>query len=160
MKTNLMKLMLTLGLLIASLGVQAQEKQFEKYSDVKGVQYVFISKAMLKLAGNMAAPKVPGVNMKGIVDKLTAMQIISSEEKEQTAKLKADALYITQNDKYELLMQIDDDGDKIRIFIKEGKSQSHLLMLMEEDGEIGVFILSGTFKKKDLEALSNMADNK
>lgn len=160
MKTNLMKLMLALGLLIASLGVHAQEKQFEKYADVKGVQYVYISKAMLQLVGNMAAPKVPGINMKGIADKLTSMQVISSEEKEQTAKLKSDALYITKNEKYEILMQIDEDGDKIRIYFKEGKSQSHLLMLMEEDDEIGVFILSGTFKKKDLEALSNMADNK
>lgn len=160
MKTNLMKLMLALGLMIAGLGAQAQVKQFEKYSDVKDVQYVFISKAMLQMAGNMAAPKVPGLNMKGTSNKLTAMQIITSEKAETSAKLKSDAIRIAKEDKYDILMQVDDESDKVRIYFHEGKNQSALLMLIEEEEGVTVIVFSGNFKQKDIEALANKAKSK
>lgn len=134
----------------ACLTANAQVKEFEKYSDTKNVTYVYISKFMLKLAGANASPSVPGVNTKSIMNKLTGIQIITSDDKSAATRLKTDTQNIVKNGKYELLMQVDEDEDKVRIYHREGKQQSVVVMLTEEDEETTVIVFSGTFSLDDV----------
>ena len=57
-------LICTLIMLLSSLTANAQVEEFEKYSDMKNVTYVYISKAMLTLAKGLTTPSVPGMDMK------------------------------------------------------------------------------------------------
>ena len=129
----MIRTLLCIMVAISSLTVNAQVKAFEKYADMKNVSYVYISKYML-----------------GMASKLTGIQIISSEEKTARAKLKNDVKDILAHDKYEVLMQMREDGDKVDIYHCVGKQQSVVVMLMDEDDSATVMIFSGNFTLDDV----------
>ena len=149
MKQKIFQTILALALAMTSLNVNAQVKEFEKYSDTRNVTYVYISKFMLGMAGK-AAPSLPGVNTKSIMGKLSGIQIISSENKAASARLKSDTQNIVKQGKYELLMQVDEDGEKVRIYHREGKQQSVVVMLTEDGDEVTVIVFSGKFTLDDV----------
>ena len=150
MKQKMIRTLLRIMVAISSLTVNAQVKAFEKYADMKNVSYVYISKYMLGMASKTSMPSVPGVDTKSLASKLTGIQIISSEEKTARVKLKNDVKDILAHDKYEVLMQIREDGDKVDIYHCVGKQQSVVVMLMDEDDSATVMIFSGNFTLEDL----------
>lgn len=137
-------------MVVTSLQANAQVKAFEKYADTKNVTYVYISKYMLSMAGKNAAPSVPNVNMKSLTSKLTGIQLINSDEKAARTKLKNDVSSIIARDKYTLLMQVKEDGDKVDIYYHVDKRNSAVVMLVEEDDEVNVIVFSGTFTLDDV----------
>lgn len=150
MKQKMIRTLLCIMVAMASLTVNAQVKAFEKYADMKNVSYVYISKYMLRMASNSSMPSVPGVDTKSLASKLTGIQIISTEEKPARAKLKNDVKDILAHDKYEVLMQMREDGDKVDIYHCVGKQQSVVVMLMDEDDSATVMIFSGNFTLDDV----------
>ena len=146
----MIRTLLCIMVAMASLTVNAQVKAFEKYADMKNVSYVYISKYMLGMASKASMPSVPGVDTKSLASKLTGIQIISSEEKTARAKLRNDVKDILARDKYEVLMQIREDGDKVDIYHCVGKQQSVVVMLMDEDDSATVMIFSGNFTLDDV----------
>lgn len=147
-------LICTLIMLLSSLTANAQVEEFEKYSDMKNVTYVYISKAMLTLAKGLTTPSVPGMDMKNAFGKLNAIQIITTENKAARTKLKAEVADVVKRDKYEMLMQVDEDDSKVRIYFKDGKKQSVILMSTDESDETSVIIFSGTFKMEDIQKMT------
>ena len=147
-------LICTLIMLLSSLTANAQVEEFEKYSDMKNVTYVYISKAMLTLAKGLTTPSVPGMDMKNAFGKLNAIQIITTENKAARTKLKAEVADVVKRDKYEMLMQVDEDDSKVRIYFKDGKKQSVILMSTDESNETAVIAFSGTFKMEDIQKMT------
>lgn len=150
MKTIAIRILLVVAMVVTSLQANAQVKAFEKYADMKDVSYVYISKYMLSMAGKNAAPSVPNVNMKSLTSKLTGIQLINSDEKAARTKLKNDVSSIIARDKYTLLMQVKEDGDKVDIYYHVDKRNSAVVMLVEEDDEVNVIVFSGTFTLDDV----------
>ena len=150
MKQTIIRTLLFAVVAMACLTASAQVKAFEKYADMKNVSYVYISKYMLGMAGKAATPSVPGVDMRSLARKLTGIQIISTEEKTARAKLKNDVKGILARDKYEVLMQIRDDGSKVDIYHSIGKQQSVVVMLTDEADSATVMVFSGTFTMDDV----------
>ena len=150
MKQTIIKILLCAVVVMASLTASAQVKAFEKYADMKNVSYVYISKYMLGMAGKAATPSVPGVDMRSLARKLTGIQIINTEEKAARTKLKNDVKGILARDKYEVLMQIREDGSKVDIYHCIGKRQSVVVMLTDEADSATVMVFSGTFTMDDV----------
>ena len=150
MKQKVTRALLCIIVAMASLTVNAQVKAFEKYADMKNVSYVYISKYMLGMASKASMPSVPGVDTKSLASKLTGIQIVSSEEKTARAKLRNDVKDILARDKYEVLMQMREDGEKVDIYHCVGKQQSVVVMLMDEDDSATVIIFSGNFTLDDV----------
>ncbi len=150
MKTIAIRILLVVAMVVTSLQANAQVKAFEKYADMKNVSYVYISKYMLSMVGKNAAPSVPNVNMKSLTNKLTGIQLINSDEKAARTKLKNDVSSIIARDKYTLLMQVKEDGDKVDIYYHVDKRNSAVVMLVEEDDEVNVIVFSGTFTLDDV----------
>ena len=150
MKQTVIKAILCIIVAFSSLTANAQVKAFEKYADMKNVTYVYISKYMLGMAGKKAVPSVPGVDIKSLAGKLSGIQIITSENNTAQAKLKADVKAIMTQDKYELLMQINEDDTKVNIFHHEGKQQSAVIMLVDDEDEVTVMVFSGKFTLEDV----------
>lgn len=149
------KILFAIVLMLTTITASAQVKAFEKYSDTEGVTYVYISKALLRMAGAFNMPSAPGTNMKNIIPKVDAIQIITSMEDDMASRLKREAENIVKSQNYELLMQVDDDGDKVRIYHHEGKKQSAIIMITTSDDETVVIAFSGTFTLKDVESMVN-----
>ena len=155
MKKRTIQTLIALALLLTSLQANAQVKEFEKYSDTKNVTYVYISKFMLGMAGKQATPSVAGVNTKSIMNKLSGIQIITSEDKTAAARLKSDTQDIVKRGKFERLMQVDEEGEKVRIYHCEGKKQSAVVMQVEEKDELTVIVFSGKFTLDDVMKMTN-----
>lgn len=149
------KILFAIVLMLTTITASAQVKAFEKYSDTEGVTYVYISKALLRMAGAFNMPSAPGTNMKNIIPKVDAIQIITSMEDDMASRLKREAENIVKSQNYELLMQVDDDGDKVRIYHHEGKKQSAIIMITTSDDETVVIAFTGTFTLKDVESMVN-----
>ena len=150
MKSIAIRIILCVAMMALSLQANAQVKEFEKYADTKNVTYVYISKFMLRMVGKGSSPSVPGVNTQSIMNKLNGIQIISSEEKTSAARLKAETQSIIKQGKYELLLQVDEDDEKVHIYHREGKQQSVVVMLSDDDGDVSVIVFSGTFTLEDV----------
>ena len=150
MKQIIIRTLLCAIVAMASLTVNAQVKAFEKYADMKNVSYVYISKYMLGMASKASMPSVPGVDTKSLASKLTGIQIISSEEKAARTKLKNDVKEILAREKYEVLMQVREDGSKVDIYHCVGKQQSVVVMLTDEDDSTTVMVFSGHFTMDDI----------
>lgn len=151
MKLTIIKAFLCVVAALSSLTVDAQVKAFEKYADVKNVSYVFISKYMLGMAGKIATPAaIPGIDIRTLASKLTGIQIISSEHKEAQTKLKNDIKNILSKDKYELMMQMNEEDSKVNIFHHIDKKLSAVIMQVEEDKEMTVIVFSGKFTLNDV----------
>ncbi len=150
MKQIIIKVLIGIVVASCSLHANAQVKAFEKYADMKNVTYVYISKYMLGMAGKMATPSVPGVDIKTLAGKLTGIQIISTENKAAQAKLKNDVKGILARDKYELLMQMNEDGDRVNIYHHIAKQQSAVVMQVEDNEEVTLMVFSGKFTLEDV----------
>ena len=154
MKQMIIKTLLGIVVVLCSLTANAQVKAFEKYADMKNVTYVYISKYMLGMAGKTATPSVPGVDIKTLAGKLTGIQIISSENKAARTKLRNDVSAMMAKDKYEVLMQMNEDDSKVNIFHSIDKKQSAVVMLVEDNNEVTVMVFSGKFTLEDVMKLT------
>lgn len=150
MKQIIMKTLLCVVVALCSINANAQVKAFEKYANMKNVSYVYISKYMLALAGKNATPSVPGIDTQTLANKLTGIQIITSENNAAQKKLNNDVKDMMARDKYELLMQMNEDDNKVNIFHHEDSQQSAVIMLVEGDDETTVMVFSGKFTLDDV----------
>ena len=150
MKQIIIKTLLGIVVALGSLHANAQVKAFEKYADMKNVTYVYISKYMLGMAGKNATPSVPGVDIKTLAGKLTGIQIVSTENKAAQAKLKNDVKGIISRDKYELLMQMNEDDSRVNIYHHITKQQSAVVMQVEDKEELTLMVFSGKFTLDDV----------
>ena len=150
MKQIIIKTLLGIVIVLCSLTANAQVKAFEKYADAKNVTYVYISKYMLSMAGKNATPSVPGVDIKTLAGKLTGIQIINAENKAAQAKLKNDVKGIISRDKYELLMQMNEDDSRVNIYHHITKQQSAVVMQVEDKEELTLMVFSGKFTLDDV----------
>ena len=150
MKQKIIKILIGIVVASCSLHANAQVKAFEKYADAKNVTYVYISKYMLAMAGKNATPSVPGVDIKTLAGKLTGIQIINTENKAAQAKLKNDVKGIISRDKYELLMQMNEDDSRVNIYHHIAKQQSAVVMQVEDEEELTLMVFSGKFTLDDV----------
>lgn len=148
MKQTIIKSLLCTVMALLCLTASAQVKEFEKYADTKNVTYVYISKYMIGMVGKMA--NIPGVDISSLSNKLSAIQIITSDDKAAGTKLKKEVQGILSSGKYEKLMQINDDDSKVNIYHTEGKQQSAVVMISDGDGSVTVMVFSGKFNMDDV----------
>lgn len=150
MKETIRKTILCAMMTLVGIAANAQVKEFERYSNAKNMTYVYISSYMLNLAGKAAAPSMPGVNTKALMGKLSGIQIISSDDPKASARLKSNTQAFVGNERYELLMQVDEDSEKVRIYYRKSKHQSVVVMMSDKDGEVSVIVFSGSFTLDDV----------
>lgn len=152
MKKIMIKTILCTVMALTCLNAQAQVKAFEKYSDMNGITYVYISKAMLSaISGRLnKMPSMPNVDAQVLVNKLSAIQLIHAEKNDMRTKLKSEVQGIVKKDKYELLMQVKEDGNKADIYQNIGPQQSVVVMLVEENDGVTAVVFSGKFTTEDV----------
>ena len=152
MKKIMIKTILCAVMALTCLNAQAQVKAFEKYSDMNGITYVYISKAMLSATSGRLnkMPSMPNVDAQVLVNKLSAIQLIHAEKNDMRTKLKSEVQGIVKKDKYELLMQVKEDGNKADIYQNIGPQQSVVAMLVEEKDGVTAVVFSGKFTTEDV----------
>ena len=76
--------------------------------------------------------------------------IIHTENKKALTALKNDVKALMEKDRYELLMQINEDDNKVNIYHCIHKEQSAVVMQVEEEEGVTVMVFSGKFTLEDV----------
>ena len=152
--------LIVIVMLLTGTSAKAQIKAFEKFRNTQGVTYVYISSTMLNMAGKSINTKLENHDIKlgHIIDKISAIQIISSENKSKIKEIKKNTDEIITNDSYQLLMDMSDDDDKVMIYNKTDKQNSVLIMTNEEKDDYQLIVFSGNFTMDDIQKITTQVD--
>jgi len=116
-----------------------------------GVTEVYISKAML---AQMPDIEAEGVDISGMASKLDHMQILTAENNAAVAAFRPVVAALT-SDGYKEYMRIKEGGERVLMFMKEGKnSKSSFVLAVDEKSSYTIISISGTFTAADLKALT------
>ncbi len=135
------QILIILAVLFAALNASAQDARsiYIRYSDLPGVQAVYISPAMFRMIGRLPMQDM-GLDAKEAIKSLSGFYLLNVSSPDLKATLKNEANRFVKSGKYEMLMEAKDDGQTVRMYsIGDGEYVSSFAML-SEDGEECVFM--------------------
>ena len=174
------RLILSALVAIVALAAHAQHDYFEKYADLEGVTSVYISKTMFKLMQGLPMEiGTDDVDMGKIIGKLDGLYILTTEEPEIMEALRKETAFITKSDDfeciksktktkeyvnrsenngYEEIVRIKEDGQKVAIYMKEEEDArtEYVVIVDSPDDEYVIMIFTGTLLPKDVQGIINM----
>lgn len=141
---------------IVSASAQSGKAIYQKYSDAPGVSAVFISQAMFRMIGKI--PDIDAgagdVNLAPIIQTLSGLYIIDSENPDVNADMEADMDRLLASGMYELLMEAKDGGETVRMYTAGSDAVvTSFLMLSISDMECTYICLDGKMNRSDLEGI-------
>ena len=143
------QIIVTALLVLVCTGAKAQRELFDKYEDTKGVTTVFVSKAMLNLAGGLAA--IGDKKIGKMAGKMDGIRILNCERKSLISEIKKAAQAIYSRDNYEEIMRVNEEGQRVVIYqrpLKGGKSEFALLTV--EENSLSIININGTITLEDM----------
>ena len=139
--------------MVSALSLRAQNNFIEKYSKMKGVTVVNISKTLLQLMPDMDAN---GMNIGDIAQDLDSMYILTSEDGATSNKMKADYIAMIREKGYEELMSVKDKNEHVKFFIKKNKNKiSELVMAVDNSPKFVYITLCGNLSLEKINKLTN-----
>ena len=152
------KLYTILILLLMSISAIAQDGRaiYTKYSDLPGVEAVYISSAMFRLIGKIPDVEMNGedVNLAPIIKSLKGFYILSTEDERTGNDLYADVAKRLDRGEYELLMEAKEDGEVMRLYTAgDDFTVRSFIMLTRDSSEVTFMGLDGDMPRDQLEDL-------
>lgn len=148
MKNRLFILVCTLFALV-SLNAQSR---FDKIADMNGVTSVYVSPKMFNM---MKDSNTGNINIDKVADKLTGLQILSSENQEASALLRKETAFINVNNGYEELLRVKEGAERVFIYMKENKDVNEYVLLVDEGKEFVIIVLEGKLTLDEVRGLVN-----
>lgn len=149
-------LVAALFMLTANICAQDSKGIYNKYSDNDEVSAVYISAAMFKLMGKVPNMDVGNgsMNIGAIIKDLDCMYILDCDDPDVSANIKSDVNKYISKYKFELLMEIKDRGEVVRIYTSGNeKTVTQFVMTAAEADAYTLICLDGTMSRADLEKM-------
>ena len=129
----------------------AQNKLFDKYSEMDNVTSVSISKAMFQMMPNF---ETNGLNLMNLKGKIEGLQILTTENNSIKETMRNDFKNLIGKD-HEELMKVKDGKTRATFYVKQkGDLISELIMLADTDKSFNVIRLSGNFTLQDFQEIT------
>lgn len=140
--------------LICTIGTWAQKFNPSDYADRDGFTHIYISKAMMQMFKDA---DLAGINLSQIINKLEGIHIVQAEGDEASKTLKKDAAFFNEKNGYEVVLNINEKNEKVKILSSDTKQMKMEFVLTNEEKEsFCVIILKGTITPMDaLKILEN-----
>ena len=142
-------------LLTAASWAQDGKGIYNKYSDNDAVSAVYISSSMFKLMGkvpNMELGEGSSMDLGSIIKNLNSMYLLDCEDPDLCNEIKADVSKFIKKYDFEMLMEIKDKGEVVRIYTTGNEKTVTQFILTASEYEAFTFIcLDGTMSRADLE---------
>lgn len=132
-----------LNLCCLTAPASAQNKMFEKYSDMENVEYICITRSMIKLMGQKKNVNINGVKVNGFSDAIKVILIINSGDETARKQMKADFEKLKADSHYELLMVAKDNTSRVTTLYNSKDETQELVMYISEEDEQTFVILTG-----------------
>ena len=149
----------TLMLCIVQYSVQAQETVLKEISEMKNVEVIYISKAMLK-SMRAHGMNVGGMNISVLASELSSLNIITVEEGKSLSKVRNELKTIGKDYNMETVMIVkDDDGSTVMYATRDSKNYyAQLLTIIDEGDEITIIYMTGTISMNSLNELTKRSN--
>lgn len=146
------KLLLLTVMLLVTVSSFAQDGRsiYNKYSDEDNVSAVYISQAMFRLIGKLPAIELEegDMDLTGVINTLNGFYLISSENKKINSSLQSDVEKMVKAGKYEMMMEVKDNGTIVRIYlVGDEKIVSSLVVLVNEGEECTFLSIDGKMSR-------------
>lgn len=148
-------------MLLLAIGAHAQEgkRLYNKYSDSENVSAVYISPAMFKIIG-----KIPELNVElgegenydlaPLINSFSGFYMLDICNKPLADELHGEVKNMIAKGRYEMLMEIKDDGTVVRIYTSGNeKTIESFIFIANESDETTFFCLEGAMNRSDVENL-------
>lgn len=149
------KILLTVILAVVSLGAFAQtgKSLYEKYSDLDGVESVYISPAMFKLIGKLNIDMGDeDVDISRLVRSIRGMYILNIPNAGPASQLAAEVTRMIRGGNYELLMEAKDSGERMQMYTNGDDNIIRSFVMLATDMEETSFIcFDGEMVREDFE---------
>lgn len=143
-------------LTITAIGATAQNEFYQKYSEKPGVTKVYISKTLFSLMNTMNGMDVnigdSGLDVGKISKDLTGLYVLTTSDPSIVNDMEADFKDILQKYDLELLMEVNDDQDEVKMYItRDGNYITNFFMhSRDSSGELAIIYLEGKIQEEDL----------
>ncbi len=149
------KILLSVILAVLSVGAFAQtgKSLYEKYSDLEGVEAVYISPAMFKMIGRLNLEMGDeDVDIARLVRSLKGMYILNIPHSGPASQLAGEVSRMIRGGNYELLMEAKDSGDRMQMFTNGDDNIIKSFVMLATDGDETSFIcFDGDIVREDFE---------
>jgi hypothetical protein len=152
------KIIVFAALLLGSIFASAQDGRqiYQKYSDEPNVSAVYVSPAMFRLIGKLPDMQAGDgdVNLTPVVQALTGLYIISSENPDLNVRIAKDVRKFIEKGTFELLMEAKEDGEKMTMYTAgDDNTVTSFIMLADEGTEVTFICLDGKLDRTKLEEI-------
>ena len=139
-------------MVLVSSEISAQEATFKKYSGTKGVSTVFISKGMLSM---IPIEKGKHDAYARVARKLDYIRILNCDKPALAAQIKQHSRESIKKTRYEVVMQMSEDGESTTIYRRKVKNGRYEYILIEEEkNEINIIMTIGNVSIDELKNLT------
>ena len=142
---------------VSALAQNSGKALYRKYSDEPGVQAVYISPAMFRLIGRIPDVEIgdSNVNLARVIKSMTGFYLISFEDPELGRELSADVSGLLDRSDYELMMEVKDDGQTVRLYTVSPTDEliTSLIMHVRDQEETTFLSIDGEIDRAALEEL-------
>jgi len=139
-KMNTKKVILLLLLAVTPL-VSFSQSLFEKYEDLDDVTTVVVTKSAFRLMGKIGGDSKEAKEYIEDVRNLDNLAIYTTSDPSIAAKMKADVKKYLKTDNLSELFRVKDKNGNVKIYVKEGRDDSHvkeLFMFIENIDKIKI----------------------
>jgi len=152
------RLYIILVLIAMSLEAFAQDGKtlYNKYSDLEGVEAVYISPAMFRLIGKLPEVEVGDgeIDIASAINSMRGFYLLHVEKEKIASDLYADVKKRLDREDFELLMEAKDNGETVRLYTAgDEKIVRTFIMLAREPGETTFISIDGEMSREELETM-------
>lgn len=149
------KILILLALLAGTaMGLKAQSAFFKSCEDIPGVTTVYISKAMLELAG---ASNISGgdFDLGSLASKLDGLEIVSADN-DAVAALRSKCGTFKTARGYEKLMSVKETDSNVSILMKKlGGGRNEFVVFVDSPSSLSAIVMTGTMTMQDVMAAAH-----
>ncbi|MBQ1184413.1 MAG: DUF4252 domain-containing protein [Muribaculaceae bacterium] len=129
-------------------------KEFEDLAEIEGVDYIYISKAMLKNVSEVSI--LDGFDLGHITSSLSSLEILECDLCDTQKDLNKIRKTITKfASNMELLTKTKEEGTTVYIYSRSDKgNMTDLLIVEDEETEVYVIYIKGDIDEKAIKGLS------
>lgn len=153
-----MKRILTLlALCLAVTAASAQNAIFKKYAERNDVDYVCVTRAMLRFGGapTSSGLSVNGVNVARIAKNLNNILIIDADKPAPLRQMRDDYAALRRDEAYEVLMEARSDGEVSVTLFNSTASPMEFVVYVQDKSEATFIVMTGKFSDEDISHLIN-----
>ncbi|RZK63785.1 MAG: DUF4252 domain-containing protein [Pedobacter sp.] len=155
-----MKKIIALVLLVMPSLFFAQTAAFDKFKDVKGIEYLTVSKDMFKMLGNLESSAADAKTQKyvNMAKNIENLKVFTTSEKKYRKEITAAVTDYLKTNPLEQMMSFSSQNAKVKIYANESSDASiikEFLVFVEDVDDKSVVLLSftGDINLNDLDNL-------